>query len=382
MKRALHIHALVLSLLFAGWIAAPLVYDTFRTTQDALISKSENRMLARRPVLKPTHADPFPMAYEKYYNDHFMLRYELIHLHSYLVSYLWFGKSPVPKEVVIGKDGWLFSGNTEREVYEGRYVPDVYAEGVVEKLHQRALWMQEAGIAFYIALVPMKCEVYPEFLPEDLTRCPGGTFTDLVTGMIRRDTLLNLIELKPGLLARKKQVPVFYRTDNHWNIDGAYQAYADIVTRIGRDFPAVRPIPFSALALRPDHGVPGNLATMAGLGAFLNETFIRGRIRDPKSETAPRYGYPIPKGFVYPSEYEMVFAHPDTTLPRILVIRDSFFAPLIPMMRESFGRSVFIFDRWMYGANRNIILREKPDIVLLEVFEPHLSNILTSRGPE
>jgi hypothetical protein len=58
-----------------------------------------------------------------------------------------------------------------------------------------------------------------------------------------------------------------------------------------------------------------------------------------------------------------------------VVIRDSFGGYLIPYLSSWFRESVFLFDNWEYRANDTIIQQEKPDIVLLMVYEPHLRKI-------
>ena len=66
----------------------------------------------------------------------------------------------------------------------------------------------------------------------------------------------------------------------------------------------------------------------------------------------------------------------DTTLPRILFIRDSFGDLLIPFLKEPFSESVFIFDGWNYGLNKKIIETVKPDIVIFLGLETHLEHYI------
>ena len=66
----------------------------------------------------------------------------------------------------------------------------------------------------------------------------------------------------------------------------------------------------------------------------------------------------------------------DTTAPKILVIRDSFGDQLIPFLKEPFSESVFIFDGWDYGLNKEIIETVKPDIVIFLGLETHIENFI------
>ncbi len=379
MKRLAHIYPVILSLFFIGWISIPLIYESFTKSKDAIISKMENRMLARRPLLNLTNLDSYPAAYEKFYNDHFFGRYELIHLNTLLAGYYLFNRSPVPREVAFGSNGWLYTTNKEREVYDGRYnLPDDYVEAMAAELNERAIAYRKLGITFYVTVVPMKCEIYPEFLPTYYTHSLKPTFTDRVMAVLKKDSLFHLIGLKDALLDAKKTGEVYYRTDNHWNGLGAWYAYSVIINRIRLDFPAIKPLDRADFTFSDYRYAAGNLATLAGLQHFIKELIFLPHPLHARAQETSKFGYRPPPLFGYPAEYEVVRSIPDNSLPRIVVIRDSFFAPLIRLLSENFSRSVYIFDAWKYGPNYDIVLNEKPDIVLLEIFEPNLQNILSS----
>jgi alginate O-acetyltransferase complex protein AlgJ len=379
MKSSKFNYAVLSSLLFCLWIAVPLLYDLVSQSKEILISKSENRMLARRPKLNCATLPGFPAAYEKFYNDHFVLRWELIHWNSYLASYLLFHKSPVPAEVDLGLNGWLFTAGKEREVYEGKYnLPESYLEAISNEMSLRNQWYSERGITFYLVIAPMKCEIYPENLPSYYRRNKTGTLTEILLDRFRRDTCLRIIDLKPAMMEAKEMGVLYYPTDNHWNALGAYWAYKTITGKIQQDFPKVQPLTMDDFRIVSERGKGGNLATMIGLYEFLHETYQKTHILHPKSVVGAKAGYPSPKGFSYPDEYELVYQNPDTTLPRIVVIRDSFFTALLPYMSENFSKSIYIFDNWKYERQEEIVTREKPDIVLLMLLESNLSQVLSS----
>ena len=76
-----------------------------------------------------------------------------------------------------------------------------------------------------------------------------------------------------------------------------------------------------------------------------------------------------------PYEYEKQFRTNRTDQPKILFVRDSYCNNIIPFVTPYFRESLFIFDAWQYGANWDIIRQEKPDIVVLMIYEPHIRNI-------
>jgi hypothetical protein len=48
---------------------------------------------------------------------------------------------------------------------------------------------------------------------------------------------------------------------------------------------------------------------------------------------------------------------------------------MIPFFYNSFSRSVAIYDNWLYGENMDIVLQEKPKIVLLIMAESNIANL-------
>ena len=293
-----------------------------------------------------------------------------------MVDYYLFKRSPIPSEVAFGQGGWIYATGSEREIYEGRNQPGTARlMEIAGELHRRALEYRAMGIIFYVAVAPMKCDVYPEFLPGNFIRSEKPAFPDELMTILARDTLCHLVNLKDSLVAAKKSGWLFYRTDSHWNGLGAWYSYRGIVNRIHRDFPAVKPLDMGEFRLSGYRHEAGNLATMAGLQQHITEVFVTPGVVNPRSQELPKFGYPPPPLFGYPAEYELVRGIPDHSLPRAVVIRDSFFASLIPLFSEHFSRSVYIFDAWKYGPNPEITGHEKPDIVLLEIYTPNLLNI-------
>jgi len=376
MKKPYPVYALILVILFGLWIWTPFAFNLFTLAPGKKVSVTENRLLAELPVFDIGFLDPFPGQYEKYYSDHFPGREEIASCYSRLMFSL-FQKSPLPDEVSIGQQQWLYTSGKERKVFEGRFtLTPSQISLIVYRLHERAVFYHQKGIVFYVTVAPMKCEIYPEYLPSYYIRNKNGTVTDLILEQLRKDTLLHLIELKDTLLANKRNGVLYYHTDNHWNSLGAFFVYKILLNRMKKDFPQLKPLKQTDFTLKGWRFQGGNLAGQAGLWPYMKELIFYPLIRNSKAKEEAKSGYTPPPGFGYPDEYEVVRSTSDRSLPRILVIRDSFFTPLIPLFSENFRRTVYVFDGWKYGLNQEILENEKPDIVLLEIFEPQLSNIL------
>jgi hypothetical protein len=191
------------------------------------------------------------------------------------------------------------------------------------------------------------------------------------------DTLVRVIDVRDELFKNKSAHVLYYKTDNHWNDIGGYYAYRKVVTEIHKDFEMVNAVEASRLVLDSLKPLIGGEAQLLNVGEIYNESKYD---YNPGPRTlahpAAKKGYPSPEGFMYAYDFEIVMETNNVQLPDALIIRDSFGDALLPFLAESFNRSVFIFDSWYYGPNREIVKEEKPEIVLCMVMESNLESLL------
>jgi len=371
-----HRYNILFAFLFGAIMAVPLVSQLTGWYKSPEVSERENRNLAKQPEFDMSLLDPFPPLYEAWYNDHFFMREKLIDLNIWSQLNI-MQESPFPDKVTIGKDGWLFDAAKERELYEGNMsIPPEGYRYIMQELHMRTLWYRSQGIRFYVLIAPLKHDISPEYLPAYYHRAPGGTLTDKLVNYIRKDTVIRLITAKEEQLAQKNRFRLYAKLDNHWNFIGGYFGYRALMNEISRDFPQVKPLEISEFGFREDESHGGNLAGMIGLtGKVREETWIPEfpnlkSVRDPGPQDT------LPDAFPFLNDSEVHRHIPDSRMPSILVIRDSYGIHLFPFISETFGMTTFYFDGWNYHLNADIALREKPDIVVLEIFEPYFKNVL------
>ena len=163
---------------------------------------------------------------------------------------------------------------------------------------------------------------------------------------------------------------LFYKTDTHWNKLGAYYAYRASMEIIKKDFPALQPV--TAQSIDPgDYTNGGDLTVMMGI---------------------EHYPYYQPVDVKFNKTFTVV---DDTSLfnivtkgrkdlPRAIIYRDSFGVALIPYLSNNFSfiRHVWITRRGMnYSKDKRIItidvlLKDRPDIVIIELVERYLGNLM------
>jgi alginate O-acetyltransferase complex protein AlgJ len=376
MEKARKIYAVILTVLFALWISLVFLDDPFQFYKEPKISKSENRNLARKPFFNPGLLDPYPKAYEAYYNDHFPFRPELIHMNT-VANFFLFHKSPSPEDVALGTNGWFYLAQKEKLVFNGKFTLNTkQLIDLANELKRRAVLLNEMGTRFYVVFAPMKQEIYPEFLPPDYTRCPDGTVTDKIILMIQKCKGVNLIDLRKPLLEAKQFGRLYNKTDNHWNKLGSYYAYRAIIDVVRKDFPAIKPIELSDIRFKDTLIASGNLAIMTDLSDYLKEVDIKPYLSHPVAKPGLMAGYKPLNYWENPDDFEIVRETGDSSLPKALVIRDSFTNALMPYLNESFRKTVYIFDAWRYDYNETIVEHEKPDLVFLIIYEPHISHLI------
>ena len=313
----------------------------------------------------------FPPAFERAFADRFGGRDTLIRWHHASLLEL-FGVSALAT-VLPGQDGWYYwlgeDGLSLDRHYRGvADFPDGYVDGTVAELVRRRDWLAARGIAYVVAAVPEKFTIYPEYLPAWVVRSTQPSPHDRVVAALAKSGIV-LLDLRPALLAAKARDRVYYKTDSHWNYNGAVVGYDAIMREVRRALPPQR-IPDVVPAKRPVY-VPGtdyysgDLVDMLGLPGRIREDDV-APFRNVLSDTTSRC-----------AELDRAASRSDIEihtcdrpgLPRAVVLRDSMAIPLIPLLAENFSRSVFVSSRRLDPA---LIEREKPDVVIEEMVERSL----------
>ncbi|MEP7327616.1 MAG: hypothetical protein ABI777_00290 [Betaproteobacteria bacterium] len=358
----------VVAALFACGLALPglALISTWHTTT----TRFENRATAPWPA--PEFARTFAPAFERAFADRFGGRDFLVRLHHGTLLQT-FGVSALGT-VMPGRDGWFYwlgeDGQSLARHYRGTTAfaqSDV--DGTVAELGRRRDWLAAKGIAYVVAVVPEKYTIYPENLPAWVARSNAPTPYDRVRDAIARDGRVNFVDLRPALREAKARDRVYFKTDSHWNFNGAVVGYSALMQVVAKALPASM-LTTIAPAPRPTY-VPGvdfysgDLVQMLGLPSRLREDDVAplGKVL---GDAAGRCARRLDKGEFPGFEY---FVCDKPGLPRAVILRDSMAIPLIPLLSENFSRVVYVSSRKL---DRALIEREKPDIVIEELVERSL----------
>jgi hypothetical protein len=375
-KHKLYLNFL-LPLVFIAIIFFVLIDKVFTITKD--IPNSENRIPAKKPELNFNHLDGFPSKYEEYFNDNFTLRNLAIKQYNQsVIDYL--KKSPVPGFVVFGKKDWLYYGEKHLGVYRcTEHYTTEELETMKKELLYRYEYLKKRGIKYYFVILPTKYTIYPEFVDERINKLSNKTITDQFIEAFDGKAPFRIIDTRSRILdAKKYNVRLFQKTDAHWNSAGAYFAYQLISENLKKDFPDIHTIDFEQYNIDSIWEKGGDLTKILGNNDIIkeNQIYLKEKFKSQVFR-GKEMGYD-PKGFASKDDYEIVCINPKNSKHKLkgLIIRDSFTGFMVQFLQEDFYKSTYIFDRWEYGLNEEILEKEKPDVFMNIVVECHLKNFL------
>ena len=359
--------------LFCFILSAPLLLNVFEIQEKK--QSTENRKLKELPTFDINHLDPFPSKFEAFYNDHFPFRNTMLSDLSYVYS-RYFLKSPMPEKVVLGVDDWMYALNSDFNYYTGKEkFSNGLTDSILQELKRRSDTCNRLGVEYRIIVVPSKPKLYPENLPSYFFKSENDPVSSLLD-MIREKTKIPVLYLEDSLKKYKKSGKLYMKLDTHWSDLGTYYGYCGIINWLKIDHPRLKPVSIDNFYLRDTLIKSGNICNQLGLDEFYSEekTLFKEKIRLSWRERK-KENYPVWSWFGYPWEYEKAYQNIDSTLPGLLIIRDSFTNELLQqLMASHYGRTTVIWDYWQHKLNYNIIRNERPRFVIDIINELFLKN--------
>ncbi|MHB8808932.1 MAG: alginate O-acetyltransferase AlgX-related protein [Desulfobulbaceae bacterium] len=375
MQRAGQLSLITLFLLI---LYVPLVLSIF--LKDKEVSESEKRKLAKLPSLEWSMDSlvRYPDRFEAYYNDHFGLREQLVEFYNYLYFKV-VKKSPLPT-VTVGRDEWLYY-NGEGSLSDFFGLTE-YSEEQLETwkrvLLDRQEWLAGQGVHYLFVVAPDKMMIYPEYLPERFQRKAGtpilARLSDYVAG---HPALDGYLDLRRDLLAAKARRQVYYRTDTHWNPDGAFDAYTAIMQQVQQWFPTAKILGEESLR-KAGETRRGDICITLNLNTIAPEETVKSVVQP--SCAAGEYSRlnldirPTGDEARNPNYLPVRNGCPDAAL-KALVIHDSFGLFLRPYFNETF-REVVYSNYIDLKDLKEFIASDKPDLVIDLRVARHLSGML------
>jgi alginate O-acetyltransferase complex protein AlgJ len=289
-----------------------------------------------------------------------------------------------PRNVIIGKSGYLFLGNKHEEVVDkttGSYdLSQASMETWAADLAQLSSLVEASGASFVFSVAPNKHTIYSEFLPEGVIAAKE-TVTDglFATTHIQH---ISALDLRAPLKSLKSSMPVYLKTDSHWNSAGAALAYTETMNVLADSGLELTPIPFQLREIQQEAGgLAGLLKVKELLSKGHDESFaldydgsaicesridLNFRVRSA-CERQKNAVVDVPRGDAF---FQMTKAENAPNSQTVLMLCDSFCTAHSELFNASFKTVYRIHWSQVLGAHlQETLERLKPDIVIYQAVE-------------
>lgn len=362
----------LLVLLFAFGLAFPTLVSLGRSPQDKRLK--EGRVLSSFPEWKDDANiwREYRQQWETYYGDHFGFRASLIAFDLWIKSSLFAETGP---NVLAGSGGWFYLSrdcavDTVNDCLGLTKIPQRRLKGLQRRLQERRDWLAAHGIMYLYVIAPNKETIYPEFLPGWLHPA-ATTKIDQFVNQMRLHSTVPVLDLRPALRQARLDHWVYYQTDSHWNLWGAFVAGETIIASQSKRMPGLTPLDPGAFTIQPAPGLDGDLVRMAGeLGVkeANNPVFIPGPSLpglEFSSSGTNAVGWPQIWRIPVAENQEITTIKNRQRTGRVVIFGDSYAVKLQPFLGYHFG--TVILSRAPFTQDE--VLRTQPVLVIDEVVE-------------
>ncbi|AUD02270.1 alginate O-acetyltransferase AlgX-related protein [Spirosoma pollinicola] len=333
-------------------------------------SSTENRQLTGMPAVNFPHVRSFVKQFDQYYKENFGWRNALFYVYSRWKFNI-LEQSPLPEKVVVGKNGWLYLGNSYNKVIDQHRGLQPLSVDSARRITNHLLEIQQQlarqGTELYIFIAPDSHTIYPENLPDQLQQSEEPSRLDILKQAVAQ-TNLHFVDIRDTLRAAKRNHVVYYQTDTHWNEYGTLIGCASLLNYMRHDQPGILPVQLSDYHIERQHGAAGDLIKMLTL---------------QDEHTDPIYYYITPKPSrsghqtaVIPNE---AMGYPSTRFTgpgsgRLFLVGDSFSHGMMHYLPGYFRNSFFMRGSKLDAA---LVKAERPSVVVIEVVERNIYQLAT-----
>lgn len=318
----------------------------------------DNRELAQKKDL--SFENLLNGKFESYFQDHFSARNTIIRLNSFL-KYRLFKSSALPKESLIGKEGWFYytsESDFELKSYSNKnLLTSQELKQSTKEWESRKKDLNKRGIQYHMAVWPNKSTIYPEYAPWRLKLQKAGekSKTDQVLNYLRdNNSTIQILDVRRNLLDKKKTEKIYHKQDTHWNCLGAFYAYQDLMSFMG-----IEPYQKSDFKITWEDTNQGDLKGIMGLcnseeivekQPLMDLVFQQNEIEYRKTDQSN------------------MFLNKNSNIKsnsKILVFRDSYTSLVAHFLSLHFNESYYIWSDY----DQAVVDKIKPDVVLVAKVE-------------
>lgn len=351
-------HKLILISAFLAILVLPNIFMYLKLND--VIYLNEKKASSKLPAFSTNIAN---MAKESrsYYLNNFGYKNISFVIYSFFKTQI-LQELPLVNKVVRGKQGWLYLGDFGKNVFSNNVGVKTIkpVEGISLKNNIGAYFKNSSslGIPFYMIVCPDKHQIYDEYLPFKLPKAISK-YEEVLEKM--KSEGVNLILLKDEFLNVKKENKIYHKTDSHWNDLGAFYGFNSLVGKLQQDFPSLKKIEKNQFNKTIKIVKQQDLTQMININILEEVEVLTPKIKSYNQNTSLIKGVRVNR--LVNSSKKL----------KVIVFHDSYSYALMKYFGLSFGESVFVKSFPDY----NLIKKEQPDIVILQMVNRKLETLCT-----
>lgn len=300
---------------------------------DRVSSQLENRTLAHsvQPTMQGVASGKDMLKMESYFADQLLLRGTFVEMQARLSKNLF--QQPFRNGIYTAENGYMIE-------------PSQAAQPVIPSAFQQ--FTKDVDRPVYFALAPSKTVIAERdgIIPDYVASNAEQRYKTMQAGFMKAGiTSIPLDALK---------LTDYFKTDHHWNVDGAYQAYGEIIRTVAKTEPTLKKVEVDPESKRAsEHPYFGSLARKTTLAYASTgdkiEYYDAGQFKGIDVCYDKKCGQPlIDEQFIkeegdYADRYEVFMRGNHGILsmtsktkgPKLLVLKDSFANPVLPFLARS-----------------------------------------------
>jgi DHHW protein len=344
--------------------------------EDTKISQLENREMASFPLVKKSDdllSGEYFGQFETYYNDQVYKREEWLELYSTFKK--GFMQEKKVNGIYLGEDGYLLQTVDKVENLKDKH----------QKINKFIEYSDKMGLDVYYAMAPTKVMALKEKLPSFADDKSTENANNLLKGLSPKT---NKIDLRKNIIDKSKDEQLYFYTDHHWKAKAAFYGYQQIITELGEKHPDVgmpKDITDFDVKTFKEPGFYGSAARLSNKayaekadqieilepkeGFEGYEVCIKGQCGKPfydiskqkdKEMYADRYNI-----YMGGNASNMVIKNEQAENDlKILVMKDSYANPMIPLLSQHF-KEVHVIDLRLNGYSAYDYLDKNKDLDMM-----------------
>lgn len=308
--------------------------------------------------------ESFSNSFDTYVQDNIPLSNNFVETNAFF-DYIFFGKS-INKEVVIGKEDWLFYWSTLNSAYDYEGM-NLFSEEELKEITENCSRLKEKldekGIEFVIFIAPNKERIYNEFLPKKFGNPALLYRTKQLINYMRLHSDIKIIYPYEELLSEKEKMSydLYYKTDTHWNYIGAYIGSSILLHQLGIEIPQISS---NEISITGGEKYTGDLVSMTGLNNCFRNKDIEYKVNGYNNHNVIKDNDDF---------YGTILLHAENAdSRRLYVIRDSFASYMAEYLGSQFS---YTYMRHRKTYTYQDLVEQNPDIVVYETVERFIDEL-------